>query len=132
MDLFNFEAYKKLIKVLGEKSKAGDMIAPEATKYVHKSIDAICEYVRTVDVEETQVRIAYARLEGEELRDVVERADRLRRIAHDAAISHTSSLNHMSLLNGVELIYQGDIENRHQIADFCIEVVKKLFEERRP
>lgn len=128
---FNYANYQSLIKVLGEKAKKGDAIAPEAMKYVKKSIDAICEYVRTVDVEETQIRIAYARLEGEELRDTVERADRLRRFAHEAAIAHTSSLNQMCLINGLELIFSGDIEDRYQVADFCGEVTKKLFDERR-
>lgn len=129
---FNFEGYQDLIKVLGEKAKGGDGIAEQALTYVKKGIEAVCDYVQTVDIEETQIRIAYAKLEGEELRDAVERADRLRRYAHEAAIAYTSSLNTMCLNNGVELLYTGDIEARYQVADFCGEVSKTLFDGRRP
>lgn len=127
---FNYEGFQALIKALAEKERAGDTVAPEALKYVRKSVDAISEYVRTVTMGETQLKIAYARLEGEELRDTVERIDRLRRFAHEAAISHTSSLNQMCHINSVDKIFTGDIENRYQVADFCGEMVKKLFDER--
>lgn len=128
---FSFEAYQALIKVLGEKAKDGNGTAEQALTYVKKGVEAICYYVQTVDIEETQVRIAYAKLEGEELRDAVEHADRLRRYAHEAAIAYTSSLNTMCLNNGVELLYTGDIDSRYQVADFCGEVSKTLFDGRR-
>lgn len=128
---FVFEAYTKLINVLGAKEKAGDKEAHEVLRFVHRGIEAFVNYVSVVDMEETQVRIAYSRLEGEDLRDAVERADRSRRIAHEGAISQASVLNRICGMYGVNPIFTGDVEDRWQVAEFCGEVVSKIFKERK-
>ena len=127
---FNYEAYEQLLETLTSKEKAGDENATKCITFVKRGLSALHEYVKSVDEGETRIKIAYARYEGEELREIVSAADSARRIAHEAAISHTAVLNRMAESNGIAPLFNGDLDDRLQVADFCLDVTVELFQRR--
>ena len=127
---FNYNSYEALIETVGKESKADTKMGEMKAKFVNDCFEGLNEYVKAVDMGETQIKLAYARLDGEELRDTVERIDRTRRFAHEAAISKTSGLNRMCAMSGIDPIFNGNTEDRYQVADFAMEVVQTLFANR--
>lgn len=132
--MFNFEGYEKLILAIGEKLKLkpDDENALTEMDIVSRAVKACVEYVSNVDNGENAIRTAYFRHEGEDLRSVIEGIDKSRRIAHENAIACVSMLNRVAtLFNHMDVIFIGDINDRLQVADFCLEVTVKLFNERK-
>jgi len=128
---FDFEQYKNLLENVGKAAKAGDEDAAGDIKDITKAFDSFHNYVMVVDSTETAIRVAMARLEGQDMRDAVERYDSNRRYAHNAAIASTSLVNNLAKFYGCGAVFLGDKADRYQVADFCLEVTDKLFSERR-
>lgn len=132
---FDFETYKRLIDEVASLEKSEDEEVQKAAqtevRFIDRAIANIVNYVSTVDNEEHHIRMAYARLEDEALRDAVENADKARRNAHEAAIAATTALNRLAARHCNSIIFTGDATDRLAVADFCLDVTVKLFNERR-
>lgn len=129
---FNYSSYRQLCGETGALLKKN---APNAQKMMD-TIEKHCasaffNYVTTVDMGETRITIAYGRLDGEDLRDAIQTIDSGRHAAHEAAIVGCSVLNRMAMANGFDPIFTGDLDNRLQIADFCLEFTTEIFKGRR-
>lgn len=128
---FDRAAYDKLIAVLAEKEKAGDERADKMFGGLKRGLKNCHEYVTTVDMTETQIHCAYARTSGEALRDIITAVDRLRHTSHEACIASVSLINNIAMACGTDPVFIGDVEDRLQVADFCLDVTVQLFETRR-
>ena len=87
-------------------------------------------YVNEVVTNETKL-LVNPRAEGKEYRDMVSKYDEARHNCHEAAIINTKALNRMAEEYGVSPVFTGDPTQRHQVADFCLEVDRYLFVNRR-
>ena len=123
MHYFNYDAYKALL----EKIKNADSVIIEAVDMAMKSF---CKYVTEVDGGEQAVMIASLHCDGEEFREVVSRYDSNRRIAHESAISSVTMINRIAAMYEVEPIFEGDVNERLQVADFRLDVSIELFKHR--
>lgn len=108
----------------------------EAYKEDEDFLDAILEnmsrivrYVDAVTAMEYQIPIIYARYEGEEVRDKIQNLDSRRRTAHEAAIVAVAQLTRWAKVKEVSPMFDGDVTNRYEIADFCMDLVKEFFKE---
>lgn len=101
-----------------------------ALELIENNMDSLNAYVTAVYAMEVQLQTLRFRLEGEEYRDAVMTIDRRRRNAHEAAIASCSVLNRIAAMEGVAPIYDGDLNDRYQVADFCIAIVEELFKGR--
>lgn len=132
---FNYEAYLELIKVLGELTKSQDAeeqkAAEKELKVVDRRMQNLVNYVSTVDDGENHIRCLEHLLEGEDLRAAEERANAARKAAHNAAIDATNILNRLAARHCNGIIFTGDATDRLAVADFCLDVTVKLFNERR-
>lgn len=128
---FNYDAYCALLTALGEADKKGDADAAADIHAVKKAFQSFHDYVCNVDMCETQIKIAYARFEGNDLREAVERYDTVRRSFHEGAIANTSLVNAIAKAYGVEKIFLGDNTDRYQVADFCLDATVIIFENRK-
>lgn len=127
MRYFDHEAYVKL----AEKMKASS--EPEAAEDLEALNDAITsfrDYVNRVDAGEQQIRLAAVRFEGEEYREMVTQYDRRRHEQHEAAIINVRLVNRLAQLYGVSPLFNGDDNERLQVADFCLDVVVQIFQNR--
>lgn len=129
--LFCFENYVKLTEALGAAAKTGDYDAEQDSRDFAKAFESFHEYVLNVDMSETQIRLAYARFEGAELRERVAHYDSMRRAYHERAIANTSLVNNMARFYGIGKIFIGDSTDRYDVADFCLQVTNEIFLKRR-
>ena len=126
--LFDYNQYCKMIQNMAAAAKGGDADAEMDVNDVKKLMDSFFSYVNTVDMTETRIHIAYARMEGAELRDAIQLYDTSRLNAHEAAISGARAVNRYARFYGAGKIFTGDDSDRYQVADFCLEVTVKLFQ----
>ena len=101
-----------------------------ALQVIQRSMNALGEYVNSVYSMEYKMEILRFRLEPEDFRDAVMEMDRARRNAHEAAIDACRILNRICEQAGIENFYTGNLAERLEVADFCLEVVSALFEDR--
>lgn len=97
---------------------------------IQRSMNALGEYVNAVYTMELKMPILRFRLEPAEFRDAIMELDRTRRDAHEAAIDACRILNRMCEKAGLENLYPGNIDERLEVAEFCMTVVSTLFEDR--
>lgn len=89
------------------------------------------EYVTAVNTMEIKLKIAKFRaVDREDFVDIVQALDRNRHHKHNSAIISVKMLNRIAKSYNSEDIYEGDLESRYEIADFAMEVVKSIYENR--
>ncbi len=125
---FDEEAYNALFEAIRTSS---DPDAGMDLDALNSAMESFCDYVDGVDNTELAIKMAYARLEGEDLRESVQRYDGLRRQRHEAAIGNVRLVNRLAKMYGVKPLFVGDEQDRLQIADFTLEVVNYLFKNRK-
>lgn len=120
--MFKKENFLALVEAYSDDDMVLDMIA--------SNMNNLGNYVDSVYSMEYRIPILRARLDAVDFQDAVMDLDRGRRNAHEAAISSVKILNRVAGKAGLPPLYDGDVENRYQVADFCMEVVKELFDDR--
>lgn len=120
--LFNYEAFSILSKKVANT---------EDFEIIKDLVTCCTNYVKDVDVGETQIKRVYATLEGDELREAVMNIDRRRRNYHEAAIASCKMINRFAHASGVNDIFVGNVDDRYQVADFCLEITSTLYQNRR-
>lgn len=112
----------ELIKVAGK----------EDLEIIQDSIDSFPAYINTIVKMETGIKIARFRCNSqEEFIEEVQRLDRNRHFSHNAAIVSVKILNRLCNSYGVEEIYQGDIEDRQEVATFAKKIVDIYYKIRK-
>ena len=124
---FDYDAYLGLV----DKIKHSD--SPDAADDLEALNDAMTsfrEYVNKVDAGEQQIKLAAIRFEGDEYREMVSLYDRNRHNAHEDAIANVRLVNRLAELYGVSPLFTGNDTERLQVADFTLDVVIQLFQNR--
>lgn len=116
------ERFELLIKAAGNDE--------DILTLIEDSMNALSSYVNAVYAMEVQIQTLRFRLEGAEYRDAVMELDKRRRSAHEAAIASCSVLNRVASIIGSEAMYTGNLDDRYEVADFCIAIVEELFHGR--
>ena len=124
----NESALKDLIRRLSTSNDPDDQ---EDFDIVTKAMEAFHNYVDTVVKGETNLLLQGSNLDGQEYRDAITNYDGDRHSAHEKAISDAILVNRLAARNGLQPIFTGDETQRHQIADFCLELDQYFFQNRR-
>ena len=128
MELMNANALKELIRRISA-SNAPD--AREDLDIIAKAMESFHEYVSTVVKGETKLLLQGGGLEGQEYRDVISQYDSHRHGVHEKAICDVKLINRLASREGLPSVFTGDDTQRHQVADFCLELDQYLFQNRR-
>ncbi len=128
MQFFDENALKALIRRF---STSSDPYAREDLDTVEKAMQAFHNYINTVVDGEMKLLMQGSSLEGQEYRDAIAQYDGNRHSAHERAISDVKVLNRLAAREGLSPVFTGDETQRHQIADFCLELDQYLFQNRR-
>ncbi len=124
---FNYDAYLSL----ADKIKHSDSSdAADDLEALNDAMTSFRDYVNKVDAGEQQIKLAAIRFEGSEYREMVSLYDRNRHNAHEDAIANVRLVNRLAKLYSVEPLFTGDDQNRLQIADYCLDIVVQLFQNR--
>ena len=97
---------------------------------IQADVLALGEYTQAVYSMEFSSAIIREKYEGEKVRDALEKNDQDRHNAHERAIMGVKRLNRFAGMKGLEPIFDGDVSNRYEVADFCCETVKEYFDNR--
>ena len=124
----NEAALKDLIRRLSTSNAPDDR---EDFDIVAKAMEAFHRYVDTVVTGETKLLLQGSNLDGQEYRDAITNYDGDRHSAHEKAIGDAKLINRLAAREGLPPIFTGDETQRHQIADFCLELDQYLFQNRR-
>ena len=119
MSYFCHETYKALL----QKVRAAN---PEDLETIREAAEYCLQYVYTVCRGENRLNTL-----AENDREIINDYDQTRHHAHENAILYTNILNRLAAQHGIAPVYTGDTANRHQVADFCLELADWLFRERR-
>ena len=128
MQFFDENALKALIRRF---STSSDPYAREDLDTVEKAMQAFHNYVNTVVDGEMKLLIQGSSLEGQEYRDAITQYDGDRHSAHEKAIGDAKLVNRLAAREGLPPIFTGDDTQRHQVADFCLELDQYFFQNRR-
>lgn len=123
--MYNNKTPEKFLALVGAY-KGDDLMLESLEDYM----STLAEYVTRVYAMETQMPILRFRLDGDDFRNAVMDLDKRRRAAHEGAIASISVMNRMAKMANVEVLYDGDLEDRLAVADFCMETVKVFFDNR--
>lgn len=103
----------------------------EDIELVEQALESCNRYVRSVVNMENAIGVARFRMEASEYRAYIQQLDYSRKINHNATIVNVKLLNRLCDLYGVEPVYEGDVDNRKEVAAFAFRVVQDYFEGRR-
>ena len=124
----NETALKELIQ---KKAADPSADAQDDLKDILDAIKGFHSYVDTVVTKEAELMIEGSSLQGQEYQDKVSRYDQDRHGKHEDAIIGAKVINRIASLCGVDPVFTGDDTQRHQVADFCLELDQYLFRNRR-
>lgn len=119
------EKINEFIKVISETEDS------ECLDIMEDLIESASGYVRRVNVLEIGLMVGRYNKEGSEYREYIEKLDKQRSNAHNALISNVKIINRLCRKNNLQLIYQGNEEDRIEVAEFAQKVVEELFNTRR-
>ncbi len=98
---------------------------------LYKMIKSFHAYVDTVVNGEAKFMLIGKGLQGQAYRDAMSDYDRERHSNHEDAIIHARVLNRLAAEYQLPPVFLGDDTQRHQVADFCLELEQYLFRNRR-
>ena len=118
--LFNEEM---LIQLIRKINTAADL------EIIRDALKACLSYVDAVVNGEAMLLISDST--GQDYRDMVSQYDQSRHSHHDEAIVYVKLLNRLCASHDLPPVFTGNDADRHEVANFCLEVVSVLFHNRR-
>lgn len=88
------------------------------------------EYVQAVYSMETLIPIYRVRYDDDDLRYHIEKLDNARRDKHNLAIMSVKRLNRFADLAKLPRLFDGNVDDRYEVADFCMNTVNTVFSTR--
>ena len=103
----------------------------EVLEIIEDTIDVYGEYVAYVYKMESLRHILRIKLGKDEYKNSVEEMDEKRTRIHNAAIASTKVINRLCESNDLSLFFEGNIDDRVEVAEFIRDVVVNVFENRK-
>ena len=103
---------------------------PDDYAFIEGRMNILSEYVATVFVMQIGMTVVHDRFIGDDVAEYIEKLDHTRHDKHDMAITAATQLNRFCDRYGVERIFDGDINSRQEVAEFCIQAVDDIFANR--
>lgn len=119
------EKINEFIRIISESDDA------DCLDLMEELISSASDYIGRVNALEIGLMVGKYTKEGAEYREYVEKLDRQRSNAHNVLISNVKTINRLCRKNNLPLIFQGNEEERIEIAEFAQKVVDELFNSRR-
>ena len=120
MAFFNPEAYELLLQRVRATQMKDDLeIVRDTSNDCLKYVWTVCEGENRLNTADRPAQI------------MVGDYDSKRHNAHENAISSVAVMNRLVGQYAITAAFTGDLKDRHQVADFCLELVNWLFQNRR-
>ena len=99
----------------------------EATDLILEFINGFSSYVKIVNDMENLIHIKKLYMDPEEFRETLSNINSSRTKIHNSIISGCKVLNRMADQAGLPLIFEGNVEVRHEVARFAGELTLEIF-----
>lgn len=103
----------------------------EVIEIIEDTINVYGDYVAYIHKMESLKPILKIKIGKDEYKNSVEEMDEKRTRIHNAAIASTKTINRLCEFNELPLFFQGNIEDRVEVAEFIRDVVVNIFEKRK-
>ena len=103
----------------------------DVLEIIEDTIDVYGEYVAYVYKMESLRPILKIKLGKDEYKNAVEEMDKTRTRIHNSAIASTKIINRLCESNRIPLFFEGNIDDRVEVAEFIKNVVTNVFENRK-
>ncbi|NMM64692.1 DUF3232 domain-containing protein [Clostridium sp. P21] len=103
----------------------------ECLDMMEELVDSASDYLRRVNVLEIGIMVGKYNKEGTEYREYIKKLDKQRSNAHNNLISNVKIINRLCRKNDLVPIYQGNEDDRIEVAEFAQKVVDELFSTRK-
>ena len=103
----------------------------EVIEIVEDTINVYGDYVAYVHKMESLKPILKIKLGKDEYKNSIEEMDEKRTRIHNAAIASTKIINRLCESNRITMFFEGNIEDRVEVAEFIRDVVVNVFENRK-
>ena len=103
----------------------------EVIEIIEDTINGYGDYVAYVHKMESLKPILKIKLGKDEYKNAVEEMDEKRTRIHNAAIASTKIINRLCESNRIPMFFEGNIEDRVEVAEFIRDVVVSVFENRK-
>ena len=103
----------------------------DVLEIIEDTINVYGDYVAYVYKMESLRPILKIKLSMDEYKNVVEEMDKKRTRVHNAAIASTKIINRLCESNRIPLFFEGNIDDRVEVAEFIRDVVVNVFENRK-
>ena len=103
----------------------------EVIEIIEDTINVYGDYVAYVHKMESLKPILKIKLGKDEYKNSVEEMDEKRTRIHNAAIASTKIINRLCESNRIPMFFEGNIEDRVEVAEFIRDVVVGVFENRK-
>ena len=123
------EQFNVLISNLRELKEID--VSEDCIAYVEDIINTCASYINRVTQMESAISTARFIMEAEDYRTYISNLDRSRKIEHDGLMANLAILNRYCRLANIPAIYNKDLNNRYEAAEFAMTVVKAFFDDRK-
>ena len=103
----------------------------EVLEIIEDTINVYGDYVAYVHKMESLKPILKIKLGKDEYKNAVEEMDEKRTRIHNAAIASTKIINRLCESNRIPLFFEGNIDDRVEVAEFIRNVVVNVFQNRK-
>lgn len=90
-------------------------------------VESAAEYIKRVVMLETAMLTGKLTKEGNEYREYIQQLDSSRSAAHNKLISNVRLINKLCSINKIPVIFEGNEENRIEIANFAHQIIHEYF-----
>ena len=94
-------------------------------------INTASDYVKRVNILEIGLMVGKYNKEGNEYRDYISQLDKQRSATHNVLISNVKIINKLCSKNNLPLIFDGNEDERVEVAEFAQKLANELFSTRR-
>ena len=130
MTKFNEKTYAGAIEALHNAEQTDEFAADDA-KFIEDFMNDCSSYVQRVNEMETSLKLSRFHLDADAYKEKISALDSSRRALHNGIIANLRMLERMMAQYKLPSFFTGDVEDRHQVADFCGEVSKYIYQNRQ-
>lgn len=99
--------------------------------FLKETLDGFSKYVDIINQQENITIVDKYRLSKEDLMERIKILDMHRRMVHNIIITGVQRINLLCRENNIDIFYDGDENDRVQIAEFAMRVVEETFNNRK-
>ena len=99
--------------------------------FLKETLDGFSKYVDIINQQENIAIVDKYRLSKEDLMERIKILDMHRRMVHNIIITGVQRINLLCRENNIDIFYDGDENDRVQIAEFAMRVVEETFNNRK-